>query len=144
MRARRCAHRGEPPLVIHNFADAVVAASAISKVFARGHVVITLDVLSTVIDVLAFTEPEHTAEDAIVAGLDAYDRNPAACRMVLVSILHDVDITTPSELEVEGWEKAADRCRQKGVELLEWVLCSGELLRALSVTAKTQHVWRRG
>ena len=144
MRARHCAHRGEPPLVIHNFADAVVAASAISKVFARGHVVITLDASGTVIDVLAFTDVDHTAEDAIVAGLDTYARDPAACRMVLVSMLHGVDIATPSELEVEGWEQAVDRCRRKGVELVEWVACSGELLRALSITAKTQHVWRRG
>ena len=95
------------------------------------------------IDVLAFTDVDHSAEDAIVAGLDAYARNPAACRMVLVSILHGVDIATPNEFEVEGWEKAVDRCRRKGVELLEWVLCSGELLRALSITAKTQHAWRR-
>ena len=143
MQSRRCAHRGEPPLVIHGFADALVAGSALSKAFARGHVVVIADAGGTVIDVLAFTGPDHTAEDAIVAGLDAHARNPAACRLVLVSILHGVDISTPNELEVEGWEKAVSRCRRKGVELLEWVLCSGELLRALSMTAKTQHAWRR-
>jgi hypothetical protein len=143
MPARHCAHRGEPPLVIHGFADALVAGASISKVFARGHVAITIDARGTVIDVLAFTSRDHTADDAIVAGIDAHARNPAVCRMVLVSILHGVDIARPNELEVEGWEEAVARCRRKGVELVEWVMCSGELLRALSITAKTQHAWRR-
>jgi hypothetical protein len=143
MPARHCGHRGEPPLVIHGLADAAVAASALAESFARGHVVIVTDVRGTVIDVLAFTGPHHTAEDAIAAGLEAHERNRAVSRMVLVSILHGVDISTPTELEVEGWEGAVGRCRRQGVELLEWVMCSGEVLRALSMTARTQHVWRR-
>ncbi|MEA2843651.1 MAG: hypothetical protein QOJ69_1322 [Actinomycetota bacterium] len=144
MPSRHCAHRGEPPLVIHGFADAAVAAAALSKVFARGHVAIVADARGMVIDVLAFTDIDHTAEDAIVAGLDAHAADPTACRLVLVSILHDVDISTPNELEVDGWEKAVDRCRRKGVDLFEWICCSGEVLRVLSLTAKTQHAWRRG
>ncbi len=143
MPSRHCTHRGEPPLVIHGFADAAVAASALSKTFARGHVAIVADNHGTVVDVLAFTDVDHTAEDAIVAGLDAHAADPAASRLVLVSILHGVDISTPNELEVDGWEQAVARCRRKGIDLVEWICCSGELLRALSITAKTQHAWRR-
>ena len=139
MPARRCTHRGEPPLFIHGFADAAVAAAAISKVFAGGHVVVTTDAHGSVIDVLAFTRPTHTAEDAIAAGLDAHRRSSAACRMLVVSVLHGVDIVTPNDLEIEGWKEAADRCRRNGVELVDWIQCSGELLRSLSITAQTRH-----
>ena len=143
MPARHCGHRGEPPLVVYGFTDAIMVGKEAAETFARGHSAIVTDHRGTVVEVLAFTGPDHTAEHAIAAGLRVHSHDPSASRMVLVSILHGVDIGTPNELEVDMWERAVERCRGKGVDLWEWVLCSGELLRCLSITAKTQHVWRR-
>jgi len=133
-----------PLLVIDGLADAVTAAVGLSDRFAHGHAVAVTDLRGGVIDLVAFTETHHTAEDAIRSGIAMGARHPLARRVVLLSVLDGVDITTPNELEVEMWHAATRRFTRVGLELSEWVVASGEVFRSLAITAATEHVWRSG
>jgi hypothetical protein len=54
---------------------------------------------------------------------------------VLVSVLDDVDLQVPNELDMEMWRSAVDRCASAGLELWEWLLLSNDLIRSLAMTA---------
>jgi hypothetical protein len=136
-------HRGpEQPLVIKGFADAVSAAMGMVDRFPRGHGVIVTARRGLVLELLMFTDEEHTAEDAIAAGIHVRTHSPLARRMVLVSVLQDVDLQVPNELDVEMWRSAVTRCARAGLELWEWIVTSNELIRSLSMTAETEPEWR--
>jgi len=112
--------------------------------FAHGHGVAVTDLRGGVIDLVVFTEADHTAEDAIRAGIAIGSHHPLARRVVLLSVLDRVDLTVPNELEVEMWHAAAHRCSRVGLELAEWIVASGEVFRSLALTVETEHVWRSG
>jgi len=143
-RRRRLGPRPVPLLVINGLADAVAAAAGLSDRFAHGHGVAVTDRLGGVLDMVVFTEAHHTAEDAIRAGIAIGTRHPLAHRVVLLSVLDAVDITTPNELEVEMWHGAVSRFSRAGLELSEWVVASGQVFRSLSITAETEEEWRSG
>ena len=129
-------------MVVKGLIDASATALAMHDRFGRGHGVVVTDRRGRVLDLVAFTSETATAEDAIREGLAARARFPLARRMLLVSVLDDVDLQTPNELEIEMWHAAVDRCARVGLELWEWIVVSQELLRSLSMTAGTQAAWR--
>lgn len=136
MARRRTQRRPEPALIIKGIADAMGAAMGIADRLPHGHAVAVTDGRGRVLDLLLFTAEEHTPEDAITAGLAMGRLYPLARRMLLVSVLEDVDLQTPNELDVEMWWDAVERCDEVGLELWEWIQTSGELLRSLSMTAE--------
>jgi hypothetical protein len=139
-RRRRAGH--EPPLSIKGFADAVSVAMGMADRFERGHGVAVTDRRGFMLEMLMFTDGEHTADDAIRAGIHLRAHYPLARRVILVSALDDVDLQIPSELDVEMWRSAVDRFAAAGLELWEWILLSNELIRSLSMTADTEAEWR--
>lgn len=130
--------RQEPPLIIKGFADAVSAALGMADRFQRGHGVIVTDGQGFMLEMLMFTGREHTAEDAIRAGVHLRAHHPRARRVLLVSVLDDVNLETPNALDVEMWRSAVDRCASAGLELWEWILLSNDLMRSLAMTADTE------
>jgi len=133
-----------PLLVINGLADAAAAAVGLSDRLAHGHAVAVTDLQGGVLDMVVFTAPHHTAEDAIRAGIAMRSRHPLGRRVVLLSVLDGVDITTPNELEVEMWHAAVHRFARVGLELSEWLVASGEVFRSLAITVETEHLWRSG
>lgn len=142
MSPRRRRPRPVPLLVIDGLADAVAAAAGLSDRLAHGHGVAITDLRGRVIDMIVFTDARHTAEDAIRMGIAMGAHHPLARRAVLLSVLDGVDLAIPNELEVEMWRSAVKRFARVGLELSEWVVASGELLRSLAVTAECEHQWR--
>ena len=130
-------------LVIDGPADTFAFAQKLADRYAHGHAAAVTDDQGKVGEVWMFYGARHTAEDAIHAGLGGSD-HPEARRAVLVSVLDGVDLATPNELEVEMWHTTVDRFSEVGLELTEWVIVSGELLRSLAITAETESSWRSG
>ena len=131
-----------PVPVIHGLSDAIATAASLAERFTHGHAVVVIDARGTVVDMWVFRNERHTAEDAIRAGLASGTEHPVARSVVLVSVLDGVDLSTPNELEVEMWRITVDRFSRAGLDLSEWVMVSGELIRSLSVTAETEQSWR--
>ena len=136
MARRRTGRRPERPLIIKGMADAMGAAMGIADRVRHGHAVAVTDGRGRVLDMLLFTGEQHTPEDAIEAGLAMGRVYPLARRMLLVSVLDDVDLQVPNELDVEMWWDTVSRCHGAGLELWEWIQTSRELLRSLSMTAQ--------
>jgi hypothetical protein len=144
MSSRRRRPRPVPLLVINSLADAAAAAAGLRDRLSHGHGVAVTDRQGGVLDMLVFTADDHTADDAIRAGLAAGSRHPLARRAVLLSVLDGVDVAVPNELEVEMWHATVERFARVGLELSEWVVVSGERFRSLSITAATEQAWRSG
>lgn len=142
MSGRRRHRRREPPVVINGLADAVSTAMEMVDRFTRGHGVVVTDSSGVLLDVVVFTGEEHTAEDAIRAGIHLRVHHPLASRILLVSALDDVDVRTLTELDVDMWWHTVERFRAAGLELWEWIVTSNEVIRSLSMTAKTEFSWR--
>jgi hypothetical protein len=123
--------------MIKGFADARSAAMGMGDRFGCGHGVIVTDRRGVMLEMLMFTGDKHTAEDAISAGVELPAHYPTARRVVLVSLLDDVDLQVPNELDMEMWRSAVDRCASAGLELWEWILLSKDLIRSLAMTADT-------
>lgn len=70
--------RPDSPLFIKGFADAVASAVGIADRVTCGHGVAVTDQRGLVLDMLLFTGEEHTAEDAIEAGLHVPAYHPRA------------------------------------------------------------------
>jgi hypothetical protein len=117
-------------------ADAMGAAMGIADRVPHGHAVAVTHGRGRVLDMLLFTSEEHTPEDAIAAGLAMGQVYPLARRMLLISVLDDVDLQVPNELDVEMWWVTVERCDEVGLELWEWIQTSRDLLRSLSMTAE--------
>ena len=135
MARRRTRRRPESPIIIKGIADAMATAMGIADRVPHGHAVAVTDGRGRVLEMLLFTGEEHTPEDAIAAGLATSQVYPLARRMLLVSVLDDVDLQTPNELDVEMWWDTVERCDAVGLELWEWIQTSRELFRFLSMTA---------
>ncbi len=135
MARRRTRRRPEGPLFIKGIADAMGAAMGIADRVPHGHAVAVSDGRGRVLEMLLFTGEEHTPEDVIAAGLAIGQVYPLARRMLLVSVLDDVDLQTPNEFDVEMWWDTVERCDAVGLELWEWIQTSRELFRFLSMTA---------
>ena len=103
MSARGKRDRAGGPLIIKTFADAVASAMGVADRFPHGHGVAVTDARGRVLDMPVFAADEHTAEDAIEAGLHIAFHHPGARRMLLISVLHDVDLQNPNEFDVEMW-----------------------------------------
>jgi len=131
-----------PVPVIRDLSDAIATAVSLADRFTHGHAAAITDASGTVVDMWVFRGQWHTAEDAIRAGLASVTGHPGACKVVLVSVLDGVDLGTPNELEVEMWHATVDRFAQAGLDLSEWVVASGELIRSLAITAETEPSWR--
>ena len=142
MSGRRRHRRREPPVFINGLADAVSTAMEMVDRFTRGHGVVVTDSSGVLLEVVVFTGEEHTAEDAIRAGIHLRAHHPRASRILLVSALDDVDVRTPTELDVDMWWDTVERFRAAGLELWEWIVTSNEVIRSLSMTAKTEFSWR--
>jgi hypothetical protein len=127
---------------INGLADAVSTAMEMVDRFTRGHGVVVTDSSGVLLEVVVFTGEEHTAEDAIRAGIHLRAHHPRASRILLVSALDDVDVRTPTELDVDMWWDTVERFRAAGLELWEWIVTSNEVIRSLSMTAKTEFSWR--
>ncbi len=141
---RRRRPRPVPLLVLNGLADAVAAAAGLSHRLVHGHGVAVTDLGGGVLDMVVFTATDHTAEDAIRAGIAMRSRHPLGRRVVLLSVLDGVDIATPNELEVEMWNAAVHRFSRVGLELSEWIVASGEVIRSLAIPVETEHEWRSG
>jgi len=122
--------------VIDGFGAAVAAAASLADEFRHCHAVALTDGGGTVLHLWAFTAPRDTADTAIRWALSA--ASGAGWRAegaVLVSVLSDVDLSIPTEVDVEGWRSASARFAAAGLELIEWVLASGGRFRSLALTA---------
>ena len=139
---RRHPRREPPPVVISGLADAVSTAMEMVDTFTRGHGVVVTDSRGVMLETVMFTGEEHTAEDAIRAGIHLRVHHPLASRVLLVSALDDVDVRTPTELDVDMWWDTVERFRAAGLDLWEWIVTSNEVIRSLSMTAKTEFSWR--
>lgn len=142
MSARRKRGGTRGPLIIRTFADAVASAMGVADRFRHGHGVAVTDRGGRVLDLLFFAGDEHTAEDAIEAGVHMTAHHPAARRMLLISVLDDVDLQTPNEFDVDMWWDTVERCAEVGLELWEWIQTSRDLFRSLKMTAESEHAWR--
>ena len=128
--------------MIRGLADAASAALGMADRFPGGHGVIVTARRGLVLEMLMFTGDESTPEEAIAAGVHLRARYPTARRMMLVSVLRNVDLQTPNELDVDMWRSAVERCAQARLELWEWIMTSDGLIRSLSITADTERAWR--
>jgi len=144
MSARRKHRRREhqPPVIVNGLADAVSTAMDMVDRFSRGHGVVMTDRSGVMLEMLMFTGEEHTAEDAIRAGIHLRAHYPPGRRVLLVSALADVDLRMPTELDVTMWWDTVERFRKAGLELWEWIVTSNEVIRSLSMTAETEQSWR--
>ncbi len=142
-RGRRRRPRFVPLSVIDELADAIDTAFGLVALYPHAHAVFVTDSEGAVRDMWVFRGQRHTAEDAIGAGLEAATRVPDARRAVLVSVMENVDLLIPNELEVEMWRSTVARFAEAGLVLWEWVVASGTVVRSLAVTAETEPSWRR-
>ena len=128
--------RSSPPLVIDGLAGALSTAMNLAEEFEHCHAVALTDAWGTVVDFLVFAAEDHTAESAIAAGARRAAQHPEAARAVLVSVFALVDLSCPTELDLDAWHSAAQRFARTGVELAEWLLASGKLFRSLARTVE--------
>ena len=128
--------RSRSPLVIDGLAGALSAAMNLADEFEHCHAVALTDARGVVVDFLVFAAEDHTAESAIAAGARRTAHHPGATRAVLVSVLKCVDLSCPTELDLDAWHSAGRRFARAGVELTEWLLASGKLFRSLALTVE--------
>ncbi len=128
--------RSCPPLVIDGLAGALSTAMNLAEEFDHCHAVALTDGRGVVVDFLVFAAGDHTAESAIAAGSRRAAQHPEAVRAVLVSVFEGVDLSCPTELDLDAWTAASRRFACAGVELSEWLLASGRLFRSLALTVE--------
>jgi hypothetical protein len=131
-----------PTKRIRGFADACSALFAIERRFEQAHAVASLDDDGRVIDLTVFTRDSHTIDDARNWASCLTFNEPDVTRMVLMS-LRPEGVTNIRESDMELYRKARDVFGRKEVDVVDWLLYDGELVRSVAITCGLK-TWEPG
>ncbi|HVL80832.1 MAG TPA: hypothetical protein VM840_04475 [Actinomycetota bacterium] len=121
-------------LRIQGFSDACSALFSIHRRFDRAHAAASLAADGRVLDLTVFTLEHHTIDDALDWANGVTNSDPDVARLVLMS-LRPEGVSDIREQDIELLRTARHVFGRSDVEVVDWLLYDGELVRSVAITA---------